>query len=164
MNFITGLPPSRGFTLILVVVDRLTKSAHFGLLLTSFTTTKTIELFVDMVIKIHGFPSSIILDRDPIFMSNFWKRLFELSGTTLHHSTTYHSQSNSQSKVVNRGLEQYLRVFTHDKPFTWVIFLSWAEFSYNSSYHKGLKTSPFEALFGHPLPTIPTYTRSSALI
>ena len=71
MDFITGLPPSRGFTVILFVVDRLTKSAHFSPLPTSFTAAKTVELFVDMVIKIHGFPNSIIFYRDLIFMSNF---------------------------------------------------------------------------------------------
>ena len=113
-----------------------------------------------MVIKIHGFPSSIVSGRDLIFVSNFWKRLFRLSGTTLHHSTTYHPQS----EVMNRGLEQYLIVFTHDQPSTWVTFLSWVEFSYNSSYHSGLKDSPFEALFDRPLPTIPTYIRSSTSI
>ena len=97
-------------------------------------------------------------------MSNFWKRLFELSGTTLHHTTACQPQFDGQSEVVNRGLEQYLGVFTHDKPSTWVTFLSWAEFSYNSNYHSGLKTSPFEALFGRPTPTIPAYTMSSTSI
>ncbi|KAH9775894.1 hypothetical protein KPL71_006537 [Citrus sinensis] len=94
MDFITGLLVSRGFTVILVVVDRLTKSAHFGSLLTQFTAVKTAELFVDMVIKLHGFPTSIISDRDPMFLSTFWKKLFELSGTTLRHSTAYHPQTD----------------------------------------------------------------------
>ena len=132
MDFITGLQPSLGFMVILVVVDCLTKLAHFIPLPTSFTSAKIAKLFVGMVIKIHGFPSSIVSYLDPIFVSNFWKRLFELSGTTLHHSTTYHPQFDGQSEVVNRRLEQCLRVFAHDKPSTWVTFLSWAELSYNS--------------------------------
>ena len=69
--------------MILVVVDCLTKSARFGSLPTQFIAVKTAELFVDMVIKLHGFPASIISDHDPMFLSNFWKKLFELSGTTL---------------------------------------------------------------------------------
>ena len=90
MDFITDLPVLQGFIVILLVVDHLTKSAHFGSLPTQFTAVKTVDLFVDMVIKIHGFPTSIISDRSPVYLSNFWKKLFELSGTTLRHSTAYH--------------------------------------------------------------------------
>ncbi|KAH9657564.1 hypothetical protein KPL70_023135 [Citrus sinensis] len=101
MDFITGLPLSKGFSVILVVVDRLTKFAHFGPLPCQFIALKTAELFVDMVIKIHGFPSSIIYDRDPVFLSNFWKQLFLLSGTTLHHSTAYNPQTDGQTEVMS---------------------------------------------------------------
>ena len=83
MDLITRLPPSRGYTVILVVVDHLTKSAHFGPLLTDFTAACIITLFTEMLIKLHGFSSIIISDRDPIFLSNFWEKLFELGGTTL---------------------------------------------------------------------------------
>ncbi|KAH9679153.1 hypothetical protein KPL71_026005 [Citrus sinensis] len=86
MDFITGLPPSRGLTTILVVVDRLTKSAHFGALSSQFSVVTAADLFANMVVKLHGFPSSIVSDRDPIFMSKFWKKLFELSGTSLRHN------------------------------------------------------------------------------
>lgn len=123
MDFITRLPLSRGFEVTLVVVDRLSKSAHFGALSSQFTAIKTVNLFADMVVKLHGFPSSIISYRDPIFMSSFWQKLFELSGTQLRHITTYHPQTDGQSEVVNWGLEQYLRAFTHDKPQTWSSFL-----------------------------------------
>ncbi|KAL9432323.1 hypothetical protein AB3S75_027361 [Citrus x aurantiifolia] len=164
MDFITGLPLSKGFSVILVVVDRLTKFAHFGPLPCQFTALKTAELFVDMVIKIHGFPSSIISDRDPVFLSNFWKQLFLLSGTTLRHSTAYHPQTDGQTEVVNRGLEQYLRAFTQDKPRQWVSLLSWAELSYNSHFHSGLKMSPYHALFGRLPPTIPHYAKGSTSI
>ena len=89
MDFIISLPSSWGFTVILIV-DRLTKSPHFGALPTQFTAIKTEKLFVNLVIKLHGFPSSIILDRDPMFLSTFWHKLFELSGTSLRHSIAYH--------------------------------------------------------------------------
>ncbi|KAH9791984.1 hypothetical protein KPL71_003946 [Citrus sinensis] len=164
MDFITGLPVSRGFSVILVVVDHLTKSTYFGSLPTQFIAVKTADLFVDMVIKIHGFPTSIISDCDPVFLSNFWKKLFELSGTTLRHSTAYHPQTDGQSEVVNHGLEQYFRAFTQEKPSSWVSLLGWAEFSYNSSYHSSIKMSPFQALFGRPPPSIPPYLKGSTSI
>ena len=112
---------------------------------------------MDMVIKIHGFPTSIIFDCDHVFLSNFWKKLFELSGTTLRHSITYHPQTDGQSEVVNRGLEQYLRAFTQEKPNSWVSLPRWVEFSYNSSYHSNIKMSHFQAHFGRPPPSIPPY-------
>ncbi|KAH9646382.1 hypothetical protein KPL70_024860 [Citrus sinensis] len=164
MDFITGLPFSHGFTVILVVVDRLTKSAHFGALPTHFTASKTAVLFTDMVVKHHGFPRTIISDRDSIFLSSFWKKLFELSGTTLKHSTAYHPQTDGQSEVVNRGLEQYLRVFTQAKPTLWFDYLGWAEFSYNTSFHTSIQMSPFKALYGREPPVIPAYTGSSTSI
>ncbi|KAH9687361.1 hypothetical protein KPL70_014745 [Citrus sinensis] len=164
MDFITGLPPSRGLTTILVVVERLTKSANFGALSSQFSAVTAADLFVNMVDKLHGFPTSIVSDRDPIFMSKFWKKLFELSGTSLRHSTAYHPQTDGQSEVVNRGLEQYLRAFTQENPQSWVSLLCWAEFSYNSSYHSGLKMTPFQALYGRIRPTILAYSKGSTSI
>lgn len=122
MDFITHLPFSHVYSVILVVVDRLTKAAHFGPLPTGFTATKVDKLFTDMVVKLHGFPSSIISDRDPVFLSKFWAELFKLSGTSLKHSSAYHPQTDGQSEVVNRCLEQYLRAMTSDKPERWPEF------------------------------------------
>ncbi|GKC30489.1 ty3-gypsy retrotransposon protein [Tanacetum coccineum] len=156
MDFITGLPPSKGVTVILVVVDHLTKYAHFGVLPTSFNAPKVAELFLEIVIKHHGVPKTIVSDRDPFFVSNFWKQIFELSGTKLNHSTAYHSQTDEQTEVVNRCLEQYLRAMVTDRSHHWVRLLPWAEYSYNTSYHGSIKMSPFQALYGRlPLSVIP---------
>lgn len=76
-----------------------------------------------MVVKLHSFPSSIISDRDPIFLSKFWAELFKLSSTSLKHSSAYHPQTDGQSEVVNRCLEQYLHAMTSDKPERWPEFL-----------------------------------------
>lgn len=94
MGFITGLPVSQGSTVILVVVDRLSKSAHFGALPTAFTASRVADLFISIVVKHHGFPRSIISDRDPVFLSSFWKNLFEMSGTKLSMTSAYHPQTD----------------------------------------------------------------------
>nr|GEX69057.1 reverse transcriptase [Tanacetum cinerariifolium] len=156
INFIIGLPASKGLTVILVAVDRFSMYAHFGPLSTCFNGHKVAEAFLDMVVKLHGIPKTIVSDRDPIFLSKFWTELFGLSGTQLCHSTAYHPQSDGQTKVVNRGLEQYLRAMASDCPQQWVHFLPWAEYCYNTSYHNNIKMSSFQAVYGRlPLTLIP---------
>ena len=157
MDFITALPVSRGMSTILVVVDHLSKYIHLGALPANFTAAKVAELFVEIVVKHHGFPKSIVSNRDPVFVSTFWRRLFELSGTKLSMSSSYHPQTDG-------GLEQYLRAFVQDNPKTWLFFLCWVEFHYNSSFHSSLKMSHFQALYGRTPPTIPCYTRTSSSI
>lgn len=112
MNFITSMPTSQGFTTLLVVVDMLTKYAHFGTLPTSFKAMKVFALFINTVVRLHGFLKTIISNRDSVFFSTFWRHLLTISGTKLHFSTTYHPESDGQTKVLNRSLEQYLRVYT----------------------------------------------------
>ena len=104
MDFITCLPSSQGYTTVLVMVDRLSKQAHFGPLPKSYTAARVADLFSHIVCKLHGIPPSIISDRDSIFLSHFWRALFSLSGTMLRRSTTYHPQTDGQTKVVNRVL------------------------------------------------------------
>lgn len=94
LDFITGLPSYQGFQVILVVVDRFSKGAHIGSLPTHFTAYKVALLFIDMVCKLHGFPKSLISDRDPVFLSQFWKALFKLNGTKLRSSPGYHPQKD----------------------------------------------------------------------
>ena len=74
----------------MVVVDRLSKSAHFLTLSHPFTAKTVAEKFVEGVFKLHGMPNSIISDRDPIFISNFWKEFFTMSGSKLQLSSAYH--------------------------------------------------------------------------
>jgi hypothetical protein len=108
MDFIEGLPKSEGFNTILVVVDRLSKYAHFLPLKHSLTTQHIAKVIMEGAVKHHGMPRSIISDRDKIFTSNFWKELFRLSNTTLLTSTTYHPQTDGQIERVDQCLEMFL--------------------------------------------------------
>jgi hypothetical protein len=81
MDFITGLPKSGNKSIIMVVVDRLSKYAHFCALQHSFTTSTVAQIFMDQVFKLHGMPHSIVFYCDPTFTSNFWQELFKIQGT-----------------------------------------------------------------------------------
>jgi len=157
MDFITHLPASHGFTVIFVVVDRYSKGIHLGALPTQFSAFKVATLFLDLVCKHHGFPRSIVSDRDPIFLSSFWRELFCLHGTLLRMSTAYHPQTDGQTEVMNRILEQYLRSFVHSQPANWFRYLALVEWSYNTSIHTSLGFTPFEVIYGKTPPTLPHY-------
>jgi len=164
MDFIVGLPAYKGHTCIFMVVDRFSKGIHLGMLPMQHTTQGVAQLFMEMVGKIHGIPRSIVSDRDPLFTSKFWQTLFSLSGTKIRMSSAYHPQTDGQTEVANRVVEQYLRAFVHRKPSTWGRFLLWVERSYNTSVHSTTGLTPFEVTFGRKPPNYPRYVEGSAQI
>lgn len=162
MDFITHLPQSHEFTAILVIVDMYSKGVHFGALPTNYSAFKVASLFLDMVCKHHGIPQSIISNRDPVFLSSFWRKHFRLSGTRLRMSIAYHPQTDDETKVINRILEQYLRSFVHSQPANWFRYLTLAEWSHNKSLYSGSSFTPFEIIYDKPPPTIPQYVQGTS--
>ncbi|KAJ0547862.1 putative nucleotidyltransferase, Ribonuclease H [Helianthus annuus] len=162
MDFIGGLPRVKGRDTVFVVVDRLTKYGHFMLLGHPYSARDVAQVFVDNVFKLHGCPSSIVSDRDPIFLSSFWKEFLTLQGIESKLSTSYHPQTDGQTEVVNRCLEGYLRCMVMERPHTWVKWVSMAEWWYNTTFHSSLGCTPFEALYGYRPPLHVPYVPKDA--
>ena len=148
--------------MILVVVDMLSKYAHFMSLSHPFTAKSIAENFIEGVVKLHGMPKTIVSDRDPIFISKFWQEFFTMSGTKLKMSSAYHPQTDGKTEVVNRCLEQYLKSFVHQWPRKWNSYLPLAEFWYNTTFHISTGITPFQALYGRSPPHVPMYPIGSS--
>lgn len=147
-----------------MVVDRLSKYAHFISRSHPCTATSVARLFTNNVFKLHGIPKTIVSDRDPTFTSKFWKELLRVTGTELLMSSVYHPQTDGQTEVKNKGLEGYLRSFTGDRPRGWVRWLSLAEWAYNNSVHSSTKLTPFEAVYGYPPPRMTSFTHGTTKV
>lgn len=146
MDFITHLPVSKELDCIFVVVDCVTKTAHFIPLKHPYTAQTVAQLFFDNVFKSYGMPVCIVCDRDPTFASGYWKEMFELQIVSFNFGSSYHPQTGVQTEIIDSVIEQYLRCFTNSRQKTWPQWLSWVEFCYNTSCQAAIKTSPFTIL------------------
>jgi IS30 family transposase len=149
MDFIVGLPRTQsGYDSIWVIVDRLTKVAHFIPVKTTYSGPQLAELYVSRIVCLHGVPKKIVSDRGTQFTSRFWERLHEALDTQLHFSSAYHPQTDGQTERVNQILEDMMRACALPYGRCWDKSLSYAEFSYNNSYQESLKMAPFKMLYG----------------
>ncbi|KAH9648045.1 Integrase catalytic domain-containing protein [Citrus sinensis] len=139
MDFIEGLLSLNGYTVIMLIVDRLFKYAHFVALKHPYMAVTIAKAFVANVVRLHGIPTTIVSDRDKVF-------------------------TDGQIEVVNRTLEQYLRCFAGDQPRKWVEWIPWAEFSYNTSIHSATKMTPFEVVYGIPPSHLLTYVPGTSRV
>ncbi|KAL4011150.1 hypothetical protein IC575_028199 [Cucumis melo] len=146
MDFITDRQDP-GATVIWVVVDRLTKSAHFVPGKSTYTASKWGQLYMTEIVRLHGVPVSIISDRDARFTSKFWKGLQLALGTRLDFSTAFHPQTDGQTERLNQILEDMLRARLEFSG-SWDSHLHLMEFAYNNSYQATIGMAPFEALYG----------------
>ncbi|GJT72384.1 putative reverse transcriptase domain-containing protein [Tanacetum coccineum] len=148
MDFVEKLPrTSRGHDSIWVIVDQLTKFAHFLLIREYYKLDKLVELYINEILSRHGVPISIISDRDSQFTSCFWRLLQKAFGTQLDISTAYHPQTDGQSERMIQTMEDILRACEIDLEGSWDTHLPLVEFSYNNSYHTSINCAPFKALY-----------------
>jgi transposase InsO family protein len=149
MDFIMGLQRTQsGYDSIWVIMDQLTKVAHFIPIKTTYSGPQLTELYMSRIVCLHGVPKKIVLDRATQFTSKFSERLHETLDTLLRFSSAYHPQTDGQTERVNQILEDLLRACALQYGRNWDKSLPYAEFSYNNSYQESLKMAPFEMLYG----------------
>ena len=149
MDFVVGLPlTGRRHDSVWVVVDRLTKSAHFLPVRTDYSLDQLAELYIKEIVRLHGILVSIISDRDPRFTSRFLGKFQEALGTRLNFSTAFHPQTDGQSKRVIQILEDMLRSCVIDLEGGWDRHITLVEFVYNNSFQSSIGMAPYEALYG----------------
>jgi transposase InsO family protein len=149
MDFIVGLPHTQArYDSIRVIVDSLTKVAHFILVKTTYLGAKLAELHMSRIVCLHGVPKKTVLDRGSQFTSKFWEKLHESMDTKLNFSSAYHPQTDGQMERTNQILEDILRACALRYGKSSDKSLPYVEFSYNNSCQASIEMAPFEALYG----------------
>lgn len=156
MDFITHLPrTAAGYDAIVTFVCRLSKMVRFAPTTATATAEDLAILFRDNVIRHHGFPSEVLSDRGPQFVSKFWQEVLKLTGTSQRLSTAYHPQTDGQTERMHRLLQEILRNYVDPTHTDWDQRLSMAEFAINNTYQESIKGTPFQ-LNNCRNPRIPT--------
>ncbi|KAI5337634.1 hypothetical protein L3X38_016905 [Prunus dulcis] len=131
-----------------VIVDRLTKSAHFLPVRANYSLNKLAKIFIDEIVRLHGVPVSIVSYEEPRFTSRFWTKLNEAFGTQLQFDTAFHPQTDGQSERTIQTLEDMLRACALQFRGDWDEKLPLMEFADNNSCQTSIEMSPFDALYG----------------
>ena len=162
MDSVVGLPLIRRMhDSVWVVVDRLTKSAHFLLVRTDSSLNKLVELYIKEIVQLHGILVSIISYRDLRFTSRFWGKLQEALGTRLNFSITFHPRTDGQSERVIQVLKDMLRSCVIEYEGSWDRHIPLVKFVYNNSFQSSIGMTPYEALYGRKCRTPLCWTELS---
>ncbi|OWZ09914.1 LOW QUALITY PROTEIN: Retrotransposon Polyprotein [Phytophthora megakarya] len=144
MDFMVNLPTTTKIhDVVIIIVDRLTKRAHFWPTLTRAATQDTSKLCCSFYQRLHGLPSSIVSDCDPKFTSQLWAKTMKLPGSELNLSTEFRPSTDGQSEVTNKFIVEYLRHFHDSHQTNWEDYLTLGEFAYNSRFHYTTGFAPF---------------------
>ena len=133
-----------------MIVDQLTKSAHFLVVRMTFTLEEFCRLYIREIVWLHGVSVSIVSDRDLRIMAHFWKSFQKDMGTQLTMSTAFHLQTDGQSERTIQFLEDMLQTCVLDLKGSWEEHLPLVEFVYNNSYQTSIQITPYEALYRRP--------------
>ncbi|MCO5587540.1 hypothetical protein L7F22_041490 [Adiantum nelumboides] len=149
MDFIFDLPrTSTRNDGIWTIICRFSKQAHFVHVRKKIKSEHMVKLFMHNVFKYHGMPQSIVSDRDPRMTSLFWKALFENMGSTLKFSSSFHPQTDGQSKEANSTILDLLKCYVSEHKATWEHYLPLVEYAYNNIVHTSTGKVPFEIVEG----------------
>ena len=154
LDFVGPLPMTKNHhNMILTVVDRFTKMAHYIATSANVTAEKTAHLVIEHVVKLHGLPESIISDRGPQFTSGLWKELWRRLLIDPRQTTAWHPQGNGQAESLNRVVQDGLRIHADLRRDDWDEWLPLVEYAYNSAQNESTGYTPFE-MNGQRVPSL----------